>query len=219
MTLGVKICGLSEPETLHTAITYGAGMVGFVFYEKSPRHVSLATAKELGAHVPKSVKKVALIVDAEDGEITDIITALDPDYLQAHGGETPERIREMKARFKLPVIKAVAVKDENDLLRADAFLDICDILLLDAKAPETLRDALPGGNGITFDWSLLSGHKPKTEFMLSGGLNPDNLPQAIKTTKPDWVDVSSGVETSPGVKDKKLIRQFLETAKSVCNDQ
>lgn len=219
MTISVKICGLSEPETLLEAIDAGASMVGFVFFEKSPRHISLETAKTLGALVPEHVKKVALIVDADDTYIAQIIEALAPDYLQAHGNETVERIVELKKTFDIKIIKAIAVEGAGDIERAKPYMDICDYILFDAKAPQTLVDALPGGNGITFDWTLLTGHKPTAEFMLSGGLNPDNLGHAIELTKTTMVDVSSGVETRPGKKDKKLIRQFIEVAKSMCDGQ
>ena len=219
MSVSVKICGLSEPGGLAAAIEAGAQMVGFVFFEKSPRHISLQTAQKLGSLVPPHVAKVALIVDASDDEISGIIDALKPDYLQAHGNETPERIAQIKKIFGKKLIKAIGVADGSDIKRARDYIDICDLILLDAKAPKDLVDALPGGNGITFDWTLLTGHKPKAEFMLSGGLNADNLETAIKLTKPQWVDVSSGVETAPGKKSEDLIRQFIKTAKSVCHGQ
>jgi len=183
--------------------------VGLVFYPKSPRNVSLERAAALAAQARGRAKIVVLVVDADDGLLRSIVSAVRPDYLQAHGGETPARIAEIVGLFGVPVIKAIKVKDASDVAAAHAFRDVTELILFDAKAP---ADLLPGGNGLSFDWNLLKGKDGL--FMLSGGLNPENVAEAIKLTRAPLVDVSSGVETTPGKKDKNLIRKFIERAKS-----
>ena len=205
----VKICGLSTAETMQAALDAGAEMVGLNFFPKSPRYVSFEQAAGLANQARGKTKIVALFVDASDGLLKSIVNATRPDFLQAHGSETPERIAEISKLFGVPVIKVIKVKEAADVAQAKAFKDVADLILFDAKAPEEL---LPGGNGLSFDWNLLKGKDEM--FMLSGGLTPDNVAEAIRLTRAPIVDVSSGVETLPGKKDIALIRKFIERAKS-----
>jgi phosphoribosylanthranilate isomerase len=209
--LTVKICGLSTPPTLEAALAAGADMVGFVFFSKSPRHIGFGTAAELGRRVEARAKKVALVVDADDRELADIIAALDPDFLQLHGHETPERVAEIKSRFGLPAIKAIAIARTADLAAARTYADIADRLLFDAKAAPDAR--APGGNGLAFDWRLLSGLHIEKPWLLSGGLQSANVAEALKITGAPSVDVSSGVESAPGIKDAALIIDFIAQAR------
>ena len=211
MSLIVKICGLKTPETLEAAITAGADWVGFVFFAKSPRNVSLDEAKALGKIVGSRAKKVALSVDADDAALADIEKALKPDFHQLHGHETPARVAAIRAKFGRPVIKAIGIAEAADLETARAYETAADWLLLDAKPPKNA--ALPGGNGLTFDWQLLAGLDLEKPFMVSGGLDPSNVGEAIAISHPAGVDVSSGVETAPGVKDPAKIRAFIEAAR------
>lgn len=211
MSLIVKICGLKTPETLEAAITAGADWVGFVFFAKSPRNVSLDEAKAIGKIVGSRAKKVALSVDADDAALADIEKALKPDFHQLHGHETPARVAAIRAKFGRPVIKAIGIAEAADLETARAYETAADWLLLDAKPPKNA--ALPGGNGLTFDWQLLAGLDLEKPFMVSGGLDPSNVGEAIAISHPAGVDVSSGVETAPGVKDPAKIRAFIEAAR------
>jgi phosphoribosylanthranilate isomerase len=205
----VKICGLSTPESVETAITAGASFVGFVFYAKSPRNISLQVAKDLVSQARGRAKTVALVVDADNATIQSINATVNPDYFQAHGKETPQRIGEIAKLTTKPVIKAIKVAGAPDILIAASYDDKAAFILFDAKAPEALLNALPGGNGIAFDWTLVAKSR---DFMLSGGLNPENVARAIEVTGAPMVDVSSGVESAPGVKDLGLIRKFIEAA-------
>ncbi|WP_454816225.1 phosphoribosylanthranilate isomerase [Labrys neptuniae] len=207
----IKICGLSTPETLEAALAAGADMVGFVFFEKSPRHIGYDLAAHLGAQVSGRARKTALSVDADDARLDAIVAALAPDGLQLHGKESPERVAAVKARYGLPVLKAIGVSSAADLERAAAYRGVADWLLLDAKPPKDA--AHPGGNGVTFDWTLLKHLDRTLPFMLSGGLDPANVAEAIRISTPDGVDVSSGVEDRPGVKNPDKIRAFVETAR------
>ncbi len=207
MDLTVKICGLRTPETLHAAIEAGADWVGFVFFPKSPRHVSLDEAKALAPVVAGGGKKVALLVDPADELIADVIAALQPDFLQLHGHETPERISEIKQRFGVPLIKAVGIADQDDLTRAGAYESLVDWMLYDAKPPK--QAVLPGGNGVSFDWTLLKETGKQHHFMLSGGLDAGNVANALAMTGAAGVDVSSGVESAPGIKDPERIKAFM----------
>lgn len=207
----VKICGLSTPETMDAALGAGADFVGLVFYAKSPRNVSLEQAAILADRARGRAKIVALIVDAEDATLSVINTGVKPDYFQAHGAETPERVSEIVVLTGKPVIKAIKVAEPADIATAAEYAGKAAFILYDAKAPETLANALPGGNGIAFDWQLLAKAK---DFMLSGGLNPENVAQAIAATSAPMVDVSSGVESAPGRKDLNLIRKFIEAARA-----
>ncbi len=207
MDLTVKICGLRTPETLHAAIEAGADWVGFVFFPKSPRHVSLDEARALGPLVAGRAQKVALLVDAPDAMIADVIAALQPDFLQLHGHETPERVGEIKQRFGVPLIKAVGIAGQDDLIQARAYKRVVDWMLYDAKPPK--QAVLPGGNGVSFDWTLLKEAGKQHHFMLSGGLDADNVANALAITGAAGVDVSSGVESAPGIKDTKRIKAFM----------
>ncbi len=208
----VKICGLSSPETLLATIAAGADMAGFVFFEKSPRHVDLETARTLGLIAQDRISKVALSVDASDAELDEIVDALAPDMLQLHGKETPERVAAVKARYALPVIKAVGVATAEDVARASAWRGVADVLLFDAKpAPDA---AVPGGAGVAFDWTLLR-NIGAADWMLSGGLDPENVAEALRLTKAPAVDVSSGVERERGVKDPARIADFIKAARSL----
>ena len=207
----VKICGLSTAPTLEAAIGAGADMAGFVFHEKSPRHIDLGTARSLGALAAGRIKKVALTVDADDDALSALVEALSPDYLQLHGSESPARVEAVKARFGLPAIKAIGVATENDVLRARDFAS-ADIILFDAKpAPGA---GLPGGAGMVFDWRLLRNISA-ISWMLSGGLSAENLAEALKATGAPGVDVSSGVESARGIKDISRINAFVGAARAL----
>jgi phosphoribosylanthranilate isomerase len=209
----VKICGLSTEETMQAALDAGADFVGLMFYPKSPRNVSLELAAKLATIAKGRAKIVAVVVDADDALLKAIMHNAEPDYIQAHGSETPQRILEIKNQYGVRVIKVIKVKDAADIDLAKDFCNVADLIMFDPKAPQ---DTLPGGNGLSFDWNLLSGEDEP--FMLAGGLNPDNVAQAIKLTQAPIVDVSSGVETSPGVKDAGLIAKFIRVAKSAGNE-
>lgn len=211
MSLLVKICGLSTPETLDAALDAGADMVGFVFFPSSPRNVSLNTARELSARVKSRANKVALTVDADDALLSNIVDVLRPDLLQLHGKETPARVGAIAQRFGLPVMKALPIETKADLGAIPSYIKVADRLLFDARAP---RDATrPGGLGKPFDWHLLENLDPSIPFMLSGGLDPQNVAEAIRITRAPAVDVSSGVESAPGVKDVDKIRAFIRAAR------
>jgi phosphoribosylanthranilate isomerase len=210
----VKICGLSTPETVRGAIEAGADYIGLVFYPASPRNVSIATAAKLAQTARGRAKVVALIVDAADELVYEIASKVKPNLFQAHGREDARRIRAITAATRIPVIKAIKVKEQSDLSLAQAYEGIAEMVLYDAKAPEALANALPGGNGVAFDWQILDRQRGTKRFMLSGGLTPENVAQAIALTGAPIVDVSSGVETAPGRKDLGLIRAFLKAAKS-----
>jgi phosphoribosylanthranilate isomerase len=189
----VKICGLSEPVTMQAALDNGADMVGLVFFAKSPRNVSLARAKALADQARGKASVVALVVDADDNLLQEIAQNIRPDFFQAHGNETPDRVSEILKITGVRVIKAIKVKDAADISSAMTYRGAAALMLYDAKAPEDLVNALPGGNGISFDWNLLANEQD--QFMLSGGLDSDNVAQAIKITQAPMVDVSSGVES------------------------
>lgn len=207
----VKICGLSSPETLLATIVAGADMAGFVFFEKSPRHIDLETARTLGLMAQGRIAKAALTVDADDAALEEIVDALAPDMLQLHGHESPARVAAVKARFGLPVIKAIGVAAAADVEAAKAYEGVADILLFDAKpAPDA---AVPGGAGVAFDWNLLR-NIGAAKWMLSGGLGPENVAEAIRRTGAKAVDVSSGVERERGVKDPTKIKAFLAAVRT-----
>jgi phosphoribosylanthranilate isomerase len=214
MPVEVKICGLSTLETLEGAIEAGADYVGLVFYPLSPRNVDVATAVRLAEAARGRAKIVALVVDASKDLIKDIASNVRPDYFQAHGHEDPERVEAITEATDVPVIKAIKVEDAPDIETARRFRDVADMILFDAKAPQTFANALPGGNGMAFDWSLLGKDRSPKRFMLSGGLNPDNVAEAIRVTGAPIVDVSSGVEIRPGIKDLSLIRKFIKAART-----
>ncbi len=209
--VAVKICGLAAPHHVRAAVDAGARYLGFNFFPKSPRYVSAMQAAELASHVPLGVAKVALVVNATN-ELLDSITQTGPfDMLQLHGAETVERVQDVKDRYGLPVMKVIGVADAEDLAAIDTYSDVADQLLIDAKAPKNA--VLPGGNGLAFDWRLLAGRKYwRKPWMLAGGLNPENVAEAIRMTGARQVDVASGVESAPGVKDAALIRAFVDAA-------
>ena len=211
MPLSVKICGLRTPQALDVALDSGADLVGFVFFAPSPRHLGLEAARTLGQRVQGRAGKVALTVDANDDTLLDIIGALKPDMLQFHGSEPPERVVAMRSRFGLPVMKALPVAERKDLSTMRQYAQFVDRLIFDARAP---KDATrPGGLGKPFDWTLLKDIKAPVPFMLSGGLDADNVSEALRITRAPGVDVSSGVERTAGEKDPDKIRAFIRAAR------
>ncbi|MBI3435337.1 MAG: phosphoribosylanthranilate isomerase [Proteobacteria bacterium] len=212
MPVHVKICGLTSPAALDAALAAGADMVGFVSFPPSPRHIGLARMRALGRRVEGRARKVALVVDESDEGIAAIIAALAPDMLQLHGHETPERVASVRARFGLAVMKALPIATRADLAPVGAYAAKADRLLFDARAPRGATR--PGGLGTPFDWRLLADIDPGIDFMLSGGLNADNVAQALAITHAPWVDVSSGVERAPGVKVAAKIRAFVAAARA-----
>ena len=212
MDIRVKICGLKRPEDVAAAANAGAVYGGFVFFPKSPRNVSIEEARALAVVAPVGLAKVALLVNADDALLEAVTGAVPLDMLQLHGKETPERVAEVKARTGLPVMKAIGIAGAEDLSAIDIYSQVADQLLIDAKAPKD--SDLPGGNGLSFDWRLLAGRKYWTRpWMLAGGLTPDNVAEAVRLTGARQVDVSSGVESAPGVKDLGQIADFVAAAK------
>jgi len=208
MDIRVKICGLTRPEDVAAVAAAGAQYAGFVFFEKSPRNVSLETARALALEAPVGLAKVALVVDAEDGALDEIVEAVPLDMLQLHGYESPERVSELRARYGLPVMKALGVAGAEDMAQIALYEEVADQLLIDAKPPKGAD--LPGGNGLAFDWRLLSGRKYwRKPWMLAGGLTAGNVREAVQMTGARQVDVSSGVEAGAGVKDAGKIAAFV----------
>lgn len=212
MALAIKICGLSSAGALDVALAEGADMVGFVFFEPSPRHVGFKAAADLGRQAAGRALKVALSVDADDAWLDASVQALRPDMLQLHGKEAPARVAEIKARFGLPVMKAIAVERAGDLALIETYRGIADHVIFDARAPK--EATRPGGLGQTFDWHLLENLDAALSFMLSGGLNPGNVAEALRITRAPGVDVSSGVERRPGEKDPDKISSFIRAARA-----
>jgi phosphoribosylanthranilate isomerase len=212
MIAEAKICGITTRAALEAAIAGGADFVGLVFCAKSPRNIDIVEAKRLARHARGRVKIVALTVDADDATLTRIIDEVSPDVLQLHGHEDPARVKAIKERFKTPIIKAIAVETADDVEKARAYAGVADLILFDAKAPPGA--GRPGGHGRTFDWRTLEGVAGRMPFMLSGGLGPENVQDAIAQTRATAVDVSSGVESAPGIKDPELIRRFLHAVKT-----
>jgi phosphoribosylanthranilate isomerase len=210
--VAAKICGLSTAAAVQAAVAGGAAYVGFVFYPLSPRAVSPGAAGALCAAVPEGVGRVGLFVDADDAAIEAVIAAAAIDILQFHGSESPLRVADAKARFGHPVMKSVSVASAEDLRAAALYEDVADLLLFDAKPPRR-PGALPGGNGVAFDWRLLAGCRWRRPWLLSGGLTAASLPQAVRLSGAPAVDVSSGVESRPGIKDSSKIRDFLAAAR------
>ncbi|MDQ6435682.1 phosphoribosylanthranilate isomerase [Mesorhizobium sp. LHD-90] len=207
MPLDIKICGLKTPDTLAAALDGGASHVGFIFFAKSPRYVEPEIAGRLRAAALGRAKAVAVVVDADDAFLDRIVSETKPDMLQLHGKETPERVVEVKARYRLPAMKAFSVSEAADLEKIAPYLDIADRLLFDAKPPK--GSELPGGNGVSFDWRLLQQLDPRADYLLSGGLNAQNIDEALRLANPPGIDISSGVERAPGVKDVALIEAFF----------
>lgn len=203
----VKICGLSTAKTVAVAVEAGASYLGFNFFPKSPRYVTPRQARDLAIEVPPGVAKVALTVNADDATLDGIVETVPLDMLQFHGQESPERVAELRARYGLPVMKVFGVADAADLDPLERYFDVVDQVMVDAKPP---RDAvLPGGNGIAFDWRLIANRRWPVPWMLAGGLTPENVAEAVSLTGARQVDLSSGVESAPGVKDPDLIRAFM----------
>lgn len=213
MTVSVKICGITSEAIACSAIDAGADMLGFIFFTKSPRHLPLEDARALMAAIRTFSRTplVSVLVDPDDGLLERITAEVKPDLIQLHGRETPERVREIHARFATPLIKALSVSAAEDLHRAADYEPHADYLMFDAKPPE--GSSLPGGVGARFDWSLMHGYSGQKPWFLAGGLDPDNVRQALSLSKAPWVDVSSGVERAPGLKDPLLIKQFISNAK------
>lgn len=206
----VKICGLTQPEHVQAAARAGAAYVGFVFFPKSPRNVSIELARDLAIDAPLGLAKVALLVNADDATLDAILDAVPLDMLQLHGRETPDRVTQIRARYGLPVMKAIGIADESDLTQIADYAAVADQLLIDAKAPKGAD--LPGGNGLSFDWRLVNRKYWPCPWMLAGGLTPENVGLAVQMTGARQVDVSSGVESAPGVKDSALIQAFVQAA-------
>jgi len=210
MAVRVKICGLTTPDTVDAAVRGGAAYIGLNFFPRSPRYLPLADAAALAVTVPPGVAKVGLSVDADDALLDAITAAVPLDMLQLHGHESAERVAAIKARYGLPVIKVVGVAAAADLIAIDVLSGVADLIMVDAKAPP--EAALPGGNGVTFDWGMIAGRRWGVPWLLAGGLTAANVADAVRLTGARQVDVSSGVETAPGVKDPALIRAFLAAA-------
>ncbi|WP_375551574.1 phosphoribosylanthranilate isomerase [Rhodophyticola porphyridii] len=213
MDIAIKFCGLRRPEDVAAAAGAGARYVAFNFFARSPRAVTVAEARELALEVPPGIAKVALVVDAENDFLDRIVDQVPLDMLQLHGAETPARVAEIKARYGLPVMKAVGIATEADLPKLEAYGRVADQLLVDTKPPDDA--GLPGGNGLAFDWRLIAGRRWPVPWMLAGGLTPQNAALAVEMTGATQVDVSSGVESAPGVKDAAKIAAFAEALRGV----
>jgi phosphoribosylanthranilate isomerase len=210
--VSVKICGLATVDDVRACADAGANYIGLVFFEKSPRNITILAAHELALAAPLGLAKVALVVNPSDAEL-DAITATVPlDMLQLHGRETPERVAEVKARYGLPVMKAVGIADGDDLPKLESYFGVADQILVDAKPPK--GGELPGGNGLSFDWRLIAGRRWPCPWMLAGGLTPENVAEAVKMTGAKQVDVSSGVEDAPGQKNAELIQKFVQSSRA-----
>ena len=215
MTVTAKICGINNPEAMRAAITGRASHVGLVFYSPSPRAVNPGEAMALSAVVPERVQKVGLFVDPEDDQIDKTLSVVKLDMLQLHGDETPDRVRDLKARTGKKVMKVIKVSEPEDLVRAEAYVRIADALMFDAKPPKGMKDALPGGNAVSFDWRILSGRKWPLPWMLAGGLTKDNVATAVELSGARIVDTSSGVEDVPGHKNVDKITEFLRAVAGI----
>lgn len=214
MAIAAKICGLGSEAGVRAAVESGAAYLGFVFYPPSPRSISAAEAAWLCRLVPAEIARVGLFVDADDQAIATVLDLAPLDILQFHGRESPQRVAEAKARFGRRIMKAVAVANPEDVRDAVQYEEVADLLLFDAKPPRRL-EALPGGNGLAFDWGLIAGYRWRCPWMLSGGLTAELLPAAVRQSGASIVDVSSGVETRPGQKDPDKIRAFLAAARAL----
>ena len=216
MSLEVKICGIRSPDALEAAVSGGARYVGLVFYPRSPRAVDLELAAELSRRVPTGVRVVGLFVDPSDDQLEATLGRVPLDLVQLHGNETPARVAGIRASVSAPVMKAIRIATHDDLASVPAFADVADMLLFDAKPPPNVA-ALPGGNGIPFDWTILAGRQFTHPWMLSGGLTADNVAEAVRLTGASAVDVSSGVESRPGHKEPTLIGAFLRAADAIAD--
>ncbi|MBZ5760580.1 MULTISPECIES: phosphoribosylanthranilate isomerase [unclassified Rhizobium] len=208
----IKICGLKTAETVDRAVARGATHIGFIFFEKSPRYIDPDLAGVLADRVRGKALIVAVVVDPDNDDLDEIMNLVRPDVLQLHGHESPERVLTIKALYDVLVMKAFSVRDAEDLRRVEAYIGIADRFLFDAKAPK--GSELPGGNGVAFDWSLMAWLDGRVDYMLSGGLNKDNVALALASTKASGIDISSGVESAPGVKDLTMIDEFFDAVAS-----
>ncbi len=211
MKTEVKICGLKTAEAVERAVALGASHTGFIFFPKSPRNIEPDDAGRLADRIRGQAKIVAVTVNADNDELDEIVSALNPDILQLHGSEDPERLLTVKAMYGLPVMKALSVREASDLEKIDAYVGIADRFLFDAKPPA--GSDLPGGNGVSFDWKLLDALDGSVDYMLSGGLNAENIGEAMVQTRARAIDISSGVESAPGVKDLKLMESFFNAVR------
>lgn len=212
MTLDIKICGLKSEDALSAALAGGASHVGFIFFPKSPRNIAPADAGRLREAAAGRAKAVAVTVDADDATLDAIVAGMRPDMLQLHGHETPERVAALKARYGLPAIKAFSIRETADLSAIEPYRGVADRFLFDAKPPRGAE--LPGGNGVPFDWRVLAALEPGVDYMLSGGLNAENIGEALRLVSPAGIDISSGVESAPGVKDAGLIDAFFRAVRA-----
>jgi len=210
--VSVKICGLATVDDVRACADAGANYMGLVFFEKSPRNITIPAARELALAAPLGLAKVALVVNPSDAELDAITASVPLDMVQLHGRETPERVAEVKARYGLPVMKAVGIADGDDLPKLESYFGVADQILVDAKPPK--GGELPGGNGLSFDWRLIAGRRWPCPWMLAGGLTPENVAEAVKMTGAKQVDVSSGVEDAPGQKNAELIQKFVQSSRA-----
>ena len=210
--VSVKLCGLANVDDVRACADAGANYMGLVFFEKSPRNITIPAARELALAAPLGLAKVALVVNPSDAELDAITGTVPLDMLQLHGRETPERVTEVKARYGLPVMKAVGIADGDDLPKLESYFGVADQILVDAKPPKD--GELPGGNGLSFDWRLIAGRRWPCPWMLAGGLTPENVAEAVKMIGAKQVDVSSGVEDAPGQKNAELIQKFVQSSRS-----
>lgn len=209
--ISLKICGLATLDDVRACADAGANYMGLVFFEKSPRNISIDAARELALAAPLGLAKVALVVNPSDAELDAITETVPLDMLQLHGKETPERVSEVKARYGLPVMKAVGIADSDDLPKLESYFGVADQILVDAKPPK--GGELPGGNGLSFDWRLIAGRRWPCPWMLAGGLTDENVSEAVRMTGAQQVDVSSGVEDAPGQKNAELIQNFVRASR------
>ena len=212
MRLDIKICGLKTPEAVDHAVALGATHVGFIFFGKSPRHIEPSDAGRLADRVRGRAKIVSVSVDADNDDLDELVSMIRPDILQLHGRESPDRVLTVKAVTGLPVWKALSISEAGDLARIDDYDGIADRFLFDAKRPK--NSELPGGNGVSFDWTLLKGLSERVDYMLSGGLDKDNVGEALRIAKPLGIDLSSGVESSPGVKSLEMMDEFFAAVRA-----
>jgi len=210
-----KICGLNDAVSVKAAVDSKADYIGMVFFAKSPRAVTPAQATELTANIPKTVKIVGLFVDPDNRLIEDVAKAARLDMIQLHGNESVERVLEIKNTFNIPVMKAIKIAEIVDIESANSYVGAADMLLFDAKAPKSMENALPGGNGLVFDWRMLANVTPSLPWMLAGGLDATNVVEAVSISGAPCVDTSSGVEVKPGLKDPAEITRFLETVHTI----
>lgn len=213
----IKICGLKTAEAIDRALARGATHIGFIFFEKSPRYIEPDVAGRLAEAARGKAKIVAVAVNPTNDDLDEIVALLRPDMIQLHGDESPERVLTIKAVYGLPVMKAFSVRTSEDLQRVEAYIGIADRFLFDAKPPK--GSELPGGNGVSFDWSLLGWLDDSVDYMLSGGLNKDNIAEAMAITKAPGIDVSSGVESAPGTKDVAMIDRFFDAVEKACEPE